>query len=143
MIDINIYEKKWYRISPNINNFIKQVVNTIPEAHNQKISILLTSDDHIQQLNHKYRNKNKPTNVLSFPYEDFGDGTIGDVILSLETITAEAQEANISIQEHIAHMTIHGVLHLIGYDHQEEEETLIMENLEDKIMQQLQEAKLF
>ncbi len=143
MIDINTYEKKWYMINPKINNFIRDIIQAIPEVHNQKISILLTNDQHIQQLNHKYRNKNKPTNVLSFPYEDFADGTIGDVILSLETIIAESKDANISVQEHIAHMTIHGILHLLGYDHQEESEALVMEDLEDKIMQQLQDAKLF
>ena len=143
MIDINVYEKKWYSSLEAVITFIKQVIANVPDIHNKKISILLTNDQHIQELNKAYRNKDKPTNVLSFPYENFLDGTIGDITLALETITTEAKEANIPLEEHLAHMIIHGVLHLLGYDHEQDEEAIIMEKLEDEIMLQLKEKQIF
>ncbi|MBQ4875096.1 MAG: rRNA maturation RNase YbeY [Rickettsiaceae bacterium H1] len=137
MIDINIRKKKWHSCCKSIKSFIKKITFAIPEAKNKKISVLLTDDDQIQELNKKFRNENKPTNVLSFPYENFPDGTLGDVILSFETIEKEAKEEQISFKKHMAHMLIHGVLHLLGYTHDHDEDAEVMEKLENKILSEI------
>ena len=147
MLDINIKEEKWHSCSHSITLFIENIISNILKIQEEKISILLindhrisillTNDDEIQEINKNFRNRNKPTNVLSFPYQDFPDGTIGDVILAFETIEKEAKEANISFQEHAAHMLIHGVLHLLGYSHDHDDDAEIMEALEDDILSKL------
>lgn len=134
MIEINVYEKRWYTSSKNICNFIKQVILSIPQVKNKKLSIMLANDQYIQVLNKQYRQQDKPTNVLSFQYDNFFDDTIGDIILSLETIKKEAQEANIHFKEHVAHMIIHGVLHILGYTHDHDEDAEIMESLEEQLL---------
>lgn len=137
MIDINICEKKWDTCFKSISVLINRVICAIPQAKNKKISILLTNDAHIKELNNQFRKKNNSTNVLSFPYDDFPDGTIGDIVLALETIKQEAEDQSISFKEHMSHMLIHGVLHLLGYTHDENEEAETMEKLEAEILSKL------
>jgi probable rRNA maturation factor len=93
-----------------------------------------------QQLNHDYRGKDKPTNVLSFPFAappgmplDY----LGDLAICADVVQAEATEQNKGLQAHWAHMVIHGVLHLRGYDHQSEQEAKQMENLERLLLEEL------
>jgi probable rRNA maturation factor len=93
-----------------------------------------------QQLNNDYRQKNAPTNVLSFPFE-VPDGIpcdlLGDLIVCFSVVEAEALEQNKKLNDHWAHMIIHGTLHLLGFDHIEDEEAEEMENLEISILKQL------
>ena len=94
------------------------------------------------QLNKQFRNINKPTNVLSFPSlnnstSNFKEVFLGDIIFSIETILSEAKINNISIIDHLIHLFIHGLLHLLGYDHKTEDEARDMENLEITILEQL------
>jgi probable rRNA maturation factor len=105
---------------------------------------LVFSDDHcLENLNRDYRGKPRPTNVLSFPYLLAEDGVqstdtvLGDVFLSFETVKREADEKNITLAAHAAHMVVHGVLHLLGHDHLEEDEAIEMEKLEGDILQEL------
>ena len=91
------------------------------DAH--EISIVMTDNDQIQQLNKTYRKKNKPTNVLAFPmqegqFADITPGLLGDVVISCETAQQEADEANITLLERISQLLIHGILHLMGFDHE-------------------------
>jgi len=90
------------------------------------ISIVICNDEFIQNLNRDYRNVDKPTDVLSFPSEEIDpeDGTryLGDIIISLPRATAQAIEANHPIAEELSMLAVHGVLHLLGYDHQNETE---------------------
>ena len=91
------------------------------DAH--EISIVMTDDDQIQQLNKTYRKKDKPTNVLAFPmqegqFTDITPGLLGDVVISCETAQQEADEANIALLERISQLLIHGILHLMGFDHE-------------------------
>lgn len=116
-----------------------------------EISVLLTDDAEIQQLNCEYRDKDKATNVLSFPLFDHdmrldqlpgGDAfeggiTVGDVVISFDTIKKEAGEQNKLLKDHYAHMLIHGILHLFGYDHIEAEDADQMESLEVEILKSL------
>ena len=102
-----------------------------------EVTIVLADDALVQTLNHKYRNQNKPTNVLSFPsglketgfHEDLP--TLGDVIVAFETVKAEASSR---LSEHLSHLVVHGCLHLLGYDHEDDAAAHEMEALEVKIL---------
>ncbi len=137
MIEINIHEKDWHVYCSNIKEIACELTQIIPSIKGKKISLLLTNDNEMQKINNTFRKKNTATNVLSFSYTKFPDGTIGDIALSLETIRREAEEINISFKEHAIHMLIHGILHIIGYIHEKEEDRKIMESLEDDILAQL------
>lgn len=113
-----------------------------------EVAIRLTDDSEIKMLNRDYREKDKATNVLSFPMLDpreivaLADRTgpevlLGDIILALETCENEARDKGISLSDHATHLVVHGVLHLLGYDHIEEEEANAMEALERAAMANL------
>lgn len=113
-----------------------------------EISIKLSGNDEVRQLNADYRGKDKPTNVLSFPMvqhdlldslsnSDDGEVLLGDIILAYDVCLNEAQDKAISMADHASHLLVHGVLHLLGYDHVEEADALIMEALEIKALQNL------
>jgi len=114
---------------------------SIRDSENE-VTIRLVEEDEITQLNRDYRGKDKPTNVLSFPFEsdfDLPDADIefnllGDVIICHSVIAKEAHEQSKSVLDHYAHMVIHGVLHLCGYDHQDDASAEIMEALEVQIL---------
>lgn len=112
------------------------------------VSILLVDDEEISWLNSHYRNKQGPTNVLSFPFsEDTEQNQIlssiaikelGDIIISVETAQEEAIQLNVSLHDRLTWLITHGLLHLLGYDHERsEEEALAMWDLENKLIQQL------
>jgi probable rRNA maturation factor len=99
-------------------------------------SILLTDDAEMRALNRTWRGKDTPTNVLSFPAGDDANepGLLGDVALSYETTVGEAQQTSIALRDHVAHLVVHGVLHLLGFDHMENEEAERMETLERRAL---------
>jgi probable rRNA maturation factor len=103
-------------------------------------SLLVTTADEIQQLNKQYRDQDKPTNVLSFPMqspEEIDICLLGDIVLCASVIKQEAEQQSKSEMSHWAHMVVHGMLHLQGYDHIKNDEAEIMEQLEIKILDQL------
>jgi probable rRNA maturation factor len=100
-----------------------------------EISVVFSDDQHIQDLNKAFRHKDTPTNVLSFISEI--DGELGDIILSYETVRKEAMNADIPFNNHTLHLIIHGFLHLLGYDHEEENDAYAMENMEIQILKHL------
>lgn len=111
-----------------------------------EISVVLTDDTAIQLLNKQYRGQDKPTNVLSFPALeaddlDGVDGStpflLGDLVFAWETINREALAADVSVHHHMAHLIVHGFLHLLGYDHELEDEADAMEALETQILARL------
>lgn len=112
-----------------------------------EISVLLTGDDKVRDLNAEYRGKHKPTNVLSFPMadcDDLRDATIagpelllGDIIVARGVCEAEAAEKGISVEAHAAHLLVHGTLHLLGYDHHEDGEAEDMEAREVRALARL------
>jgi probable rRNA maturation factor len=83
------------------------------------INVMLADDAAVRSLNRDYRAKDKPTNVLSFP--DGEHGHLGDVILAYETIAREAEQQGKTLRDHLAHLVVHGVLHVLGYDHEQGE----------------------
>lgn len=96
------------------------------------VNIALMDDDAMRVLNHQFRGKDKPTNVLSFPCDD--DDELGDIALALETIAREAVEQSKSFHDHLVHLVVHGVLHLLGLDHEEKDEAEAMEAEEISIL---------
>lgn len=107
-----------------------------------EISVRLTTDEEVQTLNAQYRQKDKPTNVLSFPMvqadlldtidqnSDDGEVLLGDIVLAHGVCAREAAEKNISVEDHATHLIVHGTLHLLGYDHMEDREAEAMESIE-------------
>ena len=113
-----------------------------------EISIRLTDDAEVQTLNRDYRHKDKPTNVLSFPMiapdlldaianTDDGEVLLGDIVLAHGVCEGEAAEKGISLQDHAAHLIVHGTLHLLGYDHQGQAEAEVMEQIERDVLASL------
>jgi probable rRNA maturation factor len=99
-----------------------------------ELSVLLTHDAALQALNHDFRGKNKPTNVLSFP----GEGEyLGDIAISLDTVAREAEGQDKSFESHLTHLAVHGTLHLLGLDHEKPSEARRMEAKEAIILQSL------
>ena len=103
------------------------------------VSLSFAGDKKIIELNKRFRKINLPTNVLSFPsfIQKNNKIFLGDIIFSAETILKEAKRDKKSFKNHLIHLFIHGVLHLIGYDHQTENNAKVMENLEIKILETL------
>lgn len=97
-------------------------------ALHPELSLVFTDDDRIRRLNKDFRGKDRPTNVLSFPQG--AGGLLGDVILAAETVHREAALARKPLEDHMAHLIIHGFLHLLGYDHEDDQEAETMEALE-------------
>lgn len=106
-----------------------------------EVSLLFTNDAGIQKLNHQWREKDKPTNVLSFPgsdpQEDIYGPLLGDIVYAYETVAREAKDLGIEFNNHLTHLTVHGLLHLFDYDHQENDEAELMESLETAILAKL------
>lgn len=105
-----------------------------------EISIVLADDAFVRDLNRQYRNIDRPTNVLSFPADDddgLGPRLLGDVILAYETVQREADAAGKRMLDHVSHLIIHGALHLLGFDHEDEQEAIEMEALETAILARL------
>jgi probable rRNA maturation factor len=105
-----------------------------------EVSLVLTSDSEQRVLNRDWRGIDKSTNVLSFPQiEPFGpvSGLLGDIILARETVAREAEEQGIAFTDHFTHLVVHGFLHLLGYDHMDDDEALAMEGLETQILASL------
>lgn len=105
-----------------------------------ELTIRLVDQAESQQLNLTYRGKDKPTNVLSFPFESPAEivlPLLGDLVICRQVVEQEAQQQNKPLMAHWAHMVVHGCLHLQGYDHIDEQEAEQMESLETQIMQQL------
>jgi probable rRNA maturation factor len=102
-----------------------------------EVSVVLTDDAEQRELNHQWRGFDKSTNVLSFPQiEPFSPviGLLGDITLARETVMKEADEVGITLEAHFTHLVVHGFLHLLGYDHIEEDEAEEMEGLETEIL---------
>lgn len=134
VIEWSVADKRWDKKIPNYKKIALAALKHIPKLDGE-ISVLLTNDKEVHALNKKFRKKDKPTNVLSFPNGD--NGYLGDIAMSLDTLEREAKEENKPLENHFTHLLIHGVLHLMGYDHETDEEQEEMESLEIKILKKL------
>ena len=130
---VNIENSDWKKYKIDFEKIANASVSAVYK--DSEVSITLVDDKKIHKLNKQYRGINKPTNVLSFELGD--DVLLGDIFISLDTVKREAKEAGISVPEHTAHMIVHGMLHLQGYDHIKDKEAKIMEDKEVKILKTL------
>jgi probable rRNA maturation factor len=121
-----------------------------PALTHGELSIVLGDDALLRRLNRDWRGKDAPTNVLSFPAQDRAalartapraDGaaplSLGDVVLGFDTVRREAEEQGKALADHLSHLTVHGVLHLVGFDHEEDAEAVRMEAFERAILEAL------
>lgn len=120
----------------------QQWVDTVltDQTVDSEIVIRLVDNAEIAELNHQYRQKTGPTNILSFPFEapeGIEMDLLGDLVISAPLIAEEASQQGKALLDHWAHITVHGVLHLLGYDHMEDDEAEQMEALEIKILSKL------
>lgn len=146
-IDIRIDEQAWLKALPQAEEWCRKCALAalddadLPEL--VEMSMVLTNDDAVQALNRDWRGKDKPTNVLSFaalddedaPLPDGAPLLLGDVVLAYQTCAFEAAEQSKALADHLAHLVVHGVLHLLGYDHEvSEDEAEDMEAEETAIL---------
>ncbi len=133
----------------------KAVFAELGKDDDVEVTVRITNNDEVQQLNRDYRGKDKPTNILSFPFEamdidpmelqmayagdvaQFDVPIIGDLIIATGVMQDEAREQGKSLYNHYAHITIHGILHLLGYDHIDDEEAETMEAIEIRALAKL------
>jgi len=153
-IDVIVRGKAWRKAVPTAAAVCRRVATAALAAagsargrarkfrHEKKlgIAVVLASDSFIAKLNRDYRGKRGPTNVLSFPSglePSPGDGQVvplGDIVIALQTSRREAKAAGIPLAHHLAHLVVHGSLHLLGYDHGKDKEAAVMEELEVEIL---------
>ena len=127
-------------IAENVARAVRAAVSDSPSR--AEISIMFTSDQRMAELNNQWRAKPQPTNVLSFPVPRSAakaDGAVqmGDIVLGFETVTNEAAEMGLTLPDHITHLLVHGLLHLLGYDHEDNSTAEVMETLETHILAKL------
>ncbi len=130
---LNYNDKRWKKYNIDFDKIANMVVGR--KYQNAEVSITLTDDEEIHALNKMYRNMDKPTNVLSFELGD--DILLGDIYISLDTVSREAADAGISVPEHTAHMVVHGMFHLLGYDHLTDKQARVMESKEITVLKKL------
>ena len=145
-VSFNVDEPFWVKEMPlfrkNILKAAKETLNTAYKSkkNNLEVSFLLTSDSNIRLLNKNYRNKDKSTNVLAFPMNQntFGeDYIVGDVVISLQKILSESKKLKIQKYKYLSKITIHGVLHLLGFDHKSNKQHEEMNRIEQKVFKKI------
>lgn len=115
------------------------IAASLGKGETRSIHVLLTGDAEMQEINRQWRGKDKPTNVLSFPAgpQVVPEGEVahlGDLVLSYQTLAREAGEAGLTLAEHVTHLAVHGTLHLLGFDHETDDDAQVMEAKEVDIL---------
>jgi probable rRNA maturation factor len=144
-VDIEISERSWGDVKqPALRAAFAALDVVHNEPHSAEISVRLADDEEVRHLNREYRGQDKSTNVLSFaadipdiPWPADQPYPLGDIILAYGTVRDEALAQGKSLENHLCHLIVHGVLHLSGYDHEDDETAKDMETLEIKILTRL------
>jgi len=141
--DIVVSDARWSKV-PALKAWIKKAHAAALKKSDaaRPVTILLSDDAELQVLNRDWRGKDKPTNVLSFPAAEVklprGEKLpLGDIALSYDTCAKEAKEAGKTLRNHAVHLTVHGLLHLTGHDHEDDAEAEAMERREIRILAKL------
>jgi probable rRNA maturation factor len=138
VIDVLIEDPAWEAAEPRaaaLAEIAAAAVLTHERAEAGDLAILLANDARLAALNKAFRGKDAPTNVLSFPAAgQASDRALGDIALAFGVCTREASEQGKSLAHHLQHLTAHGVLHLLGYDHESDDEAVAMEAAERAIL---------
>lgn len=135
-------------LDPELESLVEEMVRAVLELEGRRegaeVSVVFTGDDHIRELNRQYRGVDSPTDVLSFaqdegdPMPDAGDeDLLGDVVVSMPAAARQGEEYGHGLRREVAYLTAHGVLHLLGYDHQDEEGRAAMREREEAALARL------
>ena len=141
-VDIEIETAEWQQL-PELHELAESALAVaLGLDEKRSVSLLFTSDEEVRKVNQQWRGFDKPTNVLSFPAapHPVPEGEVahlGDLVLAWQTVKREAEEAGKPVQHHITHLVVHGALHLLGYDHETDEEANEMESKERVILASL------
>jgi probable rRNA maturation factor len=145
-IDVVIASARWQR-APRAAAIVRRVIGAAAPARARaaELSVILTSDRAIRTLNRRWRGRDTPTNVLSFPAPPQALGRLprgaprhlGDIVIAFETVAREARAADKPLDHHVAHLALHGFLHLLGYDHESHRQAEAMERRERRILARL------
>lgn len=159
-LNLTVNEPAWLQVFPDVETISGEVfsqvldyvgsleeIDFLQSGKNINVNLCLGNDDEVHALNREFRGKDKPTNVLSFANiddesfaDEWSDGEeieLGDIIIALETMQAEAGNQNLTLHDHYCHLFAHGLLHLLGYDHIEADEAEHMESFEIAILKQM------
>ena len=140
-IDVLVRSRKW-NAEPRAGTIVRKAIRaaaTAASTPRAELAIVLTDDSAIHALNRDWRGQNKPTNVLSFPAaRPRGRAAqLGDIVIAFETTAREARSEGKPLRHHLAHLAVHGFLHLVGYDHDKDRDAKKMESLEVEILAEL------
>ena len=142
-MSLNILTSKNFTVSNKLENKLNQAFTLIcneENISNCSVNLKILDNNEITELNKKFCNKNSPTNVLSFTNEDISKsitGDLGDIAISYEYVKEESNEQNKKFDDHLIHMLIHGVYHILGFDHKNNKMADLMESKEVKLLKQL------
>ncbi|WP_312814759.1 rRNA maturation RNase YbeY [Brevundimonas sp.] len=137
MIEIEIEADGWNAALADAEAVVDVVATKALGSVEGDVVVLLADDEAVQDLNKRFRDKDRPTNVLSFPAAESAFPHLGDVVLGLEYCVEEAKAQGKTLKDHLSHLVVHGVLHLLGRDHVEDEEAEQMEAEEREILASL------
>jgi probable rRNA maturation factor len=131
-----VLDPRWRRALPGVERLVRKAARAALGAKNRSLAVALADDRRVRVLNKRDRKQDKPTNVLSYPSGE--KAYLGDVMLARQTIWREAREQNKAPADHVAHLVVHGTLHLLGHDHETSEaDAERMEALERRILARL------
>jgi probable rRNA maturation factor len=136
MIEVEVEDQAWTAALPDAEAVARRAAaaSLTDELREAGITILLADDEAVRELNARFRAKDAPTNVLSFPAPEAFRPHLGDIALAYGVCAREADEQGKPLADHLTHLTAHGVLHLLGYDHQDDAEAEAMEARERAIL---------
>ncbi|HEV2532445.1 rRNA maturation RNase YbeY [Phenylobacterium sp.] len=140
MIDIEIEDAAWTAAQADAESLTRRAAEAVlayEHLSDRNLTVLLTNDLAVQALNERFRQQDRPTNVLSFPALPNREQHLGDVALAYETCAREAADQGKPLAAHLQHLVAHGVLHLLGYDHMTDPEAHEMEGLERVVLASL------
>jgi len=131
-----VLDAAWRKALPSVERLVRRAARAAVGRRRSALVVALTDDKTVRKLNAKHRGSNKPTNVLSYPSD--ARGFLGDVVLARETVWREARAQGKRPADHVSHLVVHGVLHLLGYDHETgEADAERMEGRERRILKGL------
>ena len=139
-IELDVQNATAFKPLPDDALFGRWVETALQGTSEAELTLRLVDRDESRKLNQRYRGKDQPTNVLSFPAElppDLGIPLLGDIVLCAPLVGEESAAQNKSLSAHWAHLVMHGVLHLLGHDHQSEREAVEMEAIEVELLASL------
>lgn len=136
MIDIEVEDPAWTDVLSEAEGLVRAAAEAAlgREHGHYGVTVLLADDQAVRELNLQFRDKDTPTNVLSFPAPPNPEDHLGDVALAFGVCAREAAEQGKPLAHHLQHLTVHGVLHLLGHDHMRDDEAEAMEGLERAVL---------